>query len=81
MYFLSYASEDKQAAQALALGLEAAGLALWTDLLPGHLPLGQPFPGQLEEGIRQSTGYLVLIGQRGIDGSRSRFEPGLRCTR
>jgi hypothetical protein len=68
MYFLSYATEDKPAAQALALGLQAAGLALWTDLLPGHLPLGQPFPGQLEEGIRASTGYLVLIGQRGIDG-------------
>lgn len=68
MYFFSYASDDEQVARAIARGLTEVGLDLWTDLLPGGMRTGISFQRQLEEAIEESSGYVALIGSRGVSG-------------
>ena len=66
--FLSHDGEDRGDARALAEGLQACGLEVWCDLLPGRLDDGQPWIAGLERGLRECEGYVILIGRRPLRG-------------
>jgi WD40 repeat protein len=66
-YFLSHAGEDRDVALALAQGLQSAGVAVWCDVLPGALEAGVPWTIQLERALKDASGYIIVVGERGID--------------
>ena len=66
--FLSHDGRDTNEARPLAHGLQAAGLEVWCDLIPGCLPEGRPWMACLEQGLRDCQGYVILIGKRPMPG-------------
>jgi hypothetical protein len=65
-FFLSWAEADRDYAGELARTLEAAGLKVWSDLLPEKVRLGQPIATQIQEAIGGSAGYLLLLPREPI---------------
>ena len=62
--FLSHSSADSVGAQAVARLLNNAGLDVWLDiekLLPGD-----QWPVKLEEALKDSTHFVVLVGESGV---------------
>jgi TIR domain len=55
--FISYASEDREPAKALAQTLEAEGWSVWWDRL---IPFGRPFDDVIQENIDAAKCVLVL---------------------
>lgn len=65
--FLSYASEDRDRAGALARRLEEAGFTLWWDR---HIPAGADFAEAIEREIAQARRVVVCWSE---NGARSRW--------
>jgi hypothetical protein len=68
--FLSYASEDRAAVEAIANALEEAGVDVWFDrqeLLPGD-----PFEEKIKRNIERCSLFLPIISQHTLT-SRRRF--------
>ncbi len=71
--FISYASEDRAAALALARGLHAAGLPVWLDR--GRLEVGENYETTLEAAVRvHCSFFLSLISPATeADAARTRY--------
>lgn len=59
-FFLSFQSGDEQAALAVRSGLASAGLRVWSIR---DLDLGSSWLGSVDERLRASAGYILLVGK------------------
>src|SRR5271165_1378700 len=62
--FLSHSSADAAGAKAVARLLQNAGLAVWLDL--DRLTPGAPWLSALEDALQDSTHFVVLVGETGV---------------
>lgn len=62
--FLSYANEDREAAQALAAILESAGWTVWWDR---RIPAGRTFRSVLEDALSDARCMIVLWSAHSVD--------------
>lgn len=70
--FVSYASEDLEAASRLVEGLRAAGLAVWFD--KAALQLGVPWQQNIQLGIEKCALFLPVISRQTLsDANRRSF--------
>jgi hypothetical protein len=60
--FLSYASEDREAAQNLKAALEGAGLDVWFD--QGSIPPGASWDREIQANIRRCSLFLPLLSRQ-----------------
>jgi hypothetical protein len=68
--FLSYASEDRPAAQALADGLREAGVDVWFDR--DRLRAGDRWERQVRRGIETASLFLPLLSQAALGDANRR---------
>jgi hypothetical protein len=68
--FISYASEDLQAARQLAEGLHAAGLEVWFD--KNALKLGEIWPRAIRHGIESCSVFLPVISRQALSEENRR---------
>lgn len=76
--FLSYNSKNRADAQALVRLLEARGLRVFWDRQ--YLKVGRPFDEGLEEALRSSRTFVILVGPQGL-GNWQRKEVGVALDR
>jgi TIR domain-containing protein/SIR2-like protein len=70
--FLSYASEDAEAAGRLAEGLRAAGLEVWLD--KAALQLADDWARSIRRGIERSSLFLPVVSRRSLaEENRRRY--------
>ncbi|HKD41224.1 MAG TPA: toll/interleukin-1 receptor domain-containing protein [Myxococcaceae bacterium] len=69
--FLSYASEDRERARALANALQSLGWSLWWDR---KIPAGQTFAGVIEAAITESRCVIVLWSRESVKSQWVREE-------
>ena len=69
--FLSYASEDRPAAETLAAALEAAGIDVFFD--QQSLQAGDDFETQLRRAIRECSLFVAMISQHALSEQRRFF--------
>src|SRR6185369_16280196 len=70
--FVSYASEDLEAASRLTAGLRAAGLEVWFD--KDALHIGDDWARSIRRGIERCSLFLPVISRQSVsEGSRRRF--------
>jgi len=70
--FLSYASEDVEAAGRLAEGLRAAGLEVWLD--KAALQLADDWARSIRRGIERSSLFLPVVSRRSLaEENRRRY--------
>jgi hypothetical protein len=74
--FISYASEDRERAKALAQTLEGEGWSVWWDRL---IPFGRPFDDVIQENINAAKCVLVLwtansVGSKWVRSEASEAE-------
>ncbi|HEY7724501.1 MAG TPA: toll/interleukin-1 receptor domain-containing protein [Anaeromyxobacteraceae bacterium] len=62
--FLSYAADDKQAAEQLAEGLRGQSLEVWTDAL---LVPGENWAAGMADALGQSDAMVVLLTPRSVE--------------
>ena len=62
--FISYASENRDAAQRLAGGLRAAGLDVWFD--QNALPLAGDWARNIDRGIERCAAFLPVVSRESI---------------
>jgi formylglycine-generating enzyme required for sulfatase activity len=62
--FLSHSSADSAGAKAVAQLLRNAGLAVWLDL--DELKPGEQWSSALETALKQSTHFVLLVGETGV---------------
>jgi tetratricopeptide (TPR) repeat protein len=67
-YFLTYARSDAAAARELVHRLENFGIKVASDFGEGGLRSGETWIPQLEELLRASGSYLILVGERDLGG-------------
>jgi tetratricopeptide (TPR) repeat protein len=67
-YFLTYARSDAAAARELVNRLDNLGIKVASDFGEGGLRSGESWIPQLEELLRASGSYLILVGERDIGG-------------
>jgi len=68
--FISYASEDLEAASRLADGLRAAGLEVWFD--KNALQMGDDWARSIRRGIERCSLFLPVISQRSLSEENRR---------
>ena len=68
--FLSYASEDLEAASRLTEGLRAAGLEVWFD--KNALQMGDDWARSIRRGIERCSLFLPVISQRSLSEENRR---------
>lgn len=68
--FISYASEDLEAASRLAEGLRAAGLEVWLD--KNELQLGDDWARSIRRGIERCSLFLPVISQQSLSEENRR---------
>ena len=71
--FLSYASEDRQAALALKEALDKAGLDSWLDVDAGNLLPGSSWEEKIHSAIDHSSVFVPLLSQHVLTSSRRYF--------
>jgi len=71
--FLSYASEDLQAAHNLYTALTAAGLDVWFDKAPGALRPGTRWNETILDGIERCAVFVPLLSHRAQRDTESYF--------
>jgi len=73
--FLSYASEDTEAAKRICEGLQAAGIEVWFD--QSELRGGDAWDAKIRRQIRECALFLTIISEdtqrRGGAGARDRY--------
>ena len=69
--FLSYASEDRKRARALANALQSLGWSLWWDR---NIPAGKTFAGVIEAAITESRCVIVLWSHESVKSQWVREE-------
>jgi hypothetical protein len=80
--FIAYAVEDREMADRLFVGLEAAGCAPWLDrrkLLPG-----QDWPQRIQEAIENSDYFIACFSSRSVNkrgGFQAEVRQALECAR
>lgn len=71
--FLSYASEDRQAALDLKEVLDKNGLDSWMDVDPGNLRPGSPWEEEIHAAIDRSSVFVPLLSQHVLTSQRRYF--------
>lgn len=62
--FLSHSSADAAGTKAVARLLQNAGLEVWLDL--DRITQGSPWLSALEDALKDSTHFVVLVGETGV---------------
>jgi hypothetical protein len=70
--FISHATEDTERARALVTALSSRGLRGWFD--KDSLRFGEPFGASIQEGIRGSATFLVLLSTVAVEKDYVGFE-------
>jgi hypothetical protein len=71
--FISHAGRDTQFARALSQALESEGLATWNVSLARTT---EPIQRELEEALKSSSWYVILLSDDALDSSWVNFELG-----
>lgn len=76
--FLSYASEDREHAQQLALALEHAGFSVWWDR---HIVIGEAYDQAIERELETARSVIVLWSANSVASEWVKNEAGVAAER
>jgi hypothetical protein len=71
--FLSYAADDRAAAEKLAEGLRGQSLGVWTDALLGP---GENYAASVARALEEADAIVVLLTPRSVESEWVRWEIG-----
>ena len=66
-WFLSYHSPDQMLAERLKAAIERKAAALSVFFAPSDLRAGGAWTAQLAEQIAESSAFILLVGEAGVD--------------